>query len=89
MELINKVFDDLGFVDYITVSEVTDSQVRLIVHLKSYRVPGSDSKEFGNFNDRCIVLGKILDRKVYFSFIPAQTWFYSVCQSIFPGLCKQ
>ena len=70
MEVINKVFDDLSLVDYITVSNVTDSIVNLDVHLNRLKVPLNDTPDFQVFKDRCLVLGRMLDRKIYFNFYP-------------------
>ena len=69
MSEINKVFDDLKQVDYITVDNVTDSSVDLVIHLKTLKVPQFDMAEYKVFNERCIVLGKMLDRKISLKFV--------------------
>ena len=68
MQEINRVFDDLGAVDYVTVDEVTDSMVHINVHLKTFTEPKPGSKMWSEYSDRCFVLGKLLDRKVEFRF---------------------
>ena len=68
MQEINRVFDDLSAVDYVTVDEVTDSMVNLNVHLKTFTEPKPGSKSWFEYADRCFVLGKLLDRKVEFRF---------------------
>lgn len=70
MKEINKVFADILTVDYITVEDVTDSMVYLDIHLKTFSVPKYGSPAWMDFNDHCVVLGKLLDRKVDFSLIP-------------------
>ena len=70
MEIINKVFDDVPMVDYITVANVTDSIVHLDVHLNRLKAPLSNTRDYQVFKDRSLVLGKMLDRKIYFNFYP-------------------
>lgn len=63
---INEVFMDMVQVDYVTVQSVTDSTVKLIVHLNISSV--DYEKEMIEFNDRAFVLGRMLDRKVELQF---------------------
>lgn len=72
MHDINKVFDDMDSVDYIAVTNVTDSTVCLDVHLRTLKEPKPGSKEWTEFTDRCLVLGKILDRKIQFVLVKAK-----------------
>ena len=66
MNIINNVFEDVPIVDYITVTSVTDSQVHLLVHLKTSKLPDKDS-----FYDRTLILGKMLNRTVILAYAPA------------------
>jgi len=69
MQDINRVFDDVAAVDYITVDEVTDSMVRIRLHLTSCILPKPGSIAWADYADRCFVLGKFLDRKVEFTLV--------------------
>jgi len=71
MEVINKVFDDVPIIDYITVDSVSDSDINLVIYLKAGKVPVQGTKWYVSLNDHCLVLGKMLDRKVQFQCVPA------------------
>jgi hypothetical protein len=76
METINKVFADLKVVDYIEVISVTDDIVDLRVHLNKLTAPSDGTEEFKAFKERCLVLEKMLDRKVTFTLQPSQVTNY-------------
>ena len=81
MNVINRAFDDIASVDYITVRSVSDSAVMLDIYLTTLKAPEMNSKLYETFNERCIILGKMLDRNVQISFIPAK-WFNKVKNKI-------
>lgn len=82
MDLINRAFDDILQIDYITVSCVTDSMLTLVIHLKTLRPPDPASREYEVFMERKFVLGRMINREINIRFVPVK-WYAWLFQKIF------